>query len=502
MEFRRIRLIGAVSAAVLVAAGCTARTPGASGPEELHWSACPPGTPNAEGVAAQRDPAQQCATLTVPRDYSAAGRGTITVTVSRIATAKPGARKGFLLVSPGGPGMPGLDQPGVMRGQLPAAITDTYDLVGLDDRGIGNSTPVHCGLNDADRAAAVAGVPFPAPDGTVDANIAYAKRVADTCARNAGDYLRDITTANVARDIDRFRAALRAPTLSYLGTSYGTYLGAVYATLFPSRTDRVVLDSVVNPLGMQTSARDMFSRGAQDAFPALARWLAAADATLHLGTDESQVEDSYYRTTERLDHTPIRFGNGRVLDGNRLRILVYECEQNEKLYPLVANAFRIANGETAPASTGAASNSAALPTEIPDNFLSAQYAVMCDDVHWQPDTGQFPGAVAADKAKYPIGNGFGGSPWVCNYWHYPPKQEPVRIGDNGPADILLLQNRFDPSTPYSGARQTLTALGTRAAMVTVENTGHGVDFSDTCVQAALISFFAGGHLPTDDPTCG
>ncbi|MFJ4657025.1 alpha/beta hydrolase [Nocardia sp. NPDC088792] len=499
MGVRSVWSVAVVVTAALIAGGCTS-TSSAGAAQSLQWGACPAGTPDAEGAAAQRDSAEQCATLRVPRDYSAGGAGDITVTVSRIATAKPGARKGFLLVAPGGPGGSGLDQPSVMRGQLPAAITDAYDLIGLDDRGIGNSTPVHCNLAEADRAAAVAGMPFPAPDGDVTGNIAYAKRIADTCAANAGDYLRDITTANIARDIDRFRAALGVPKLSYLGASYGTYRGAVYAQMFPSRTDHIILDSTVNPFGEETSARKMFSRGDQEAFPPLAKWLATNDATLHLGTDEAQVEAAYFRITERLDRTPIPLTGGRVLDGNGLRSVVYEFEENAKYYPLVANVFQVANG-IAPQSSGASAGSSALPTEIPDNFLSDQFAVMCDDQAWSPDTGQFPAAVAEDKAKYPIGNGFGGSPWACNYWHYQPKEPAVKIDDNGPADILLLQNRLDPSTPYSGARQMLSALGHRAAMVTVESAGHGVDFGNLCIRSALTGFFSTGKLPAGDTTC-
>ncbi|MFI1918021.1 alpha/beta hydrolase [Nocardia sp. NPDC020380] len=497
MGVRSVWSVAVVVTAAFVAAGCTS-TSNPGSPQSLQWGACPVATPDAEGATAQRDPAEQCATLRVPRDYSAASAGDITVTVSRIATAKPGARKGFLLVAPGGPGGSGLDQPSVMRSQLPAAITDAYDLIGLDDRGIGNSTPVHCNLTSADRAAAVAGMPFPAPDGDVTGNIAYAKRVADTCAANAGDYLRDITTANIARDIDRFRAALGVPKLSYLGTSYGTYRGAVYAQMLPSRTDHIILDSTVDPLGAETWAREMYSRGDQEAFPPLAQWLATNDATLHLGTDAAQVEASYFRLTGQLDRTPIQLSGGRVLDGNGLRSIIYECEENAKYYPLVANAFQVANG-VAPQSSGASSST--LPTEIPDNFLSDQFAVMCDDQAWSPDTGQFAATVAEGKAKYPIGNGFGGSPWPCNYWHYQPKEQTVKIGDNGPADILLLQNHIDPSTPYSGACQMLSAFGHRAAMVTVESVGHGVDFSNPCIQSALTGFFSTGKLPAADTTC-
>lgn len=487
-----------LAGALAITAGCSsANRDESAATTELHWGACPPGAPDARGQVPARDPAQQCATLRVPRDYSNPAAGDITVTVSHIATAATATKRGYLLVAPGGPGMPGLDQPSTMRGQLPAEITADYDLVGLDDRGIGNSTPVRCGLADADRDAAVAGMPFPQPDGGVESNARYAKRIADTCAHNAGDYLRDVTTANIARDIDRFRQALGTPKLSYLGTSYGTYRGAVYAQLFPAHTDRIVLDSTVAPGGMQQAAHEMFSQGDQDAFPALAAWLAGQDESLHLGTDSAQVEASYFRITAGLDSAPVHLASGRTLDGNGLRSVVYEAEENARYYPVAAAAFRLATG-----GTGQDSGTAGvLPTSIPDNFLSDQFAVMCDDSRWPADTGQFPGLVAADKARYPVGNGFGGSPWPCDYWAYAPKEDSIRFTASGPSNILLLQNRHDPATATEGARQTLAAFGSRAAMLTVETTGHGVDFGNACVRSALVAFFATGRLPDDAPVC-
>ncbi|MFJ2779584.1 alpha/beta hydrolase [Kitasatospora sp. NPDC087315] len=470
------------------------------------WGACPAPTPNANGTVTPRDPRQQCASLRVPRDYRHPEAGSITLEISRIRTATPAHRHGDLLVVPGGPGGSGLDHPSRMATQLPPAVLDHDDLIGLDERGIGNSTPVACGLPPADRSAALA-YPFPAPDGTITANLAHAHRVADSCAARTGGYLADITTANSARDLDRVRAALGDPRISYLGTSYGTYLGEVYATLFPARTDRVVLDSVVAP-GGERQALGLLGQGAEDAFPDLAAWLAAHDSTLHLGADPAAVRATYDRLTARLDTTPLVLGDGRVLTGNALRTVTYATLVSPAYYPTAAAVWQraAATPPTTPPATPAATPAAALsaaadgpagplPGVVPDNFIAAQDAVLCGDTPWPRDSAYYAARTAADRIRHPLTNGMPGNVWPCAFWHYRPAEPPVRITGAGPRNILLLQDLRDPDTPLTGARRTRRALGHRAALLTVDAAGHGVDFADPRVRDPLTAFLLTGRLP-------
>ncbi|MEV7778312.1 alpha/beta hydrolase [Kitasatospora sp. NPDC088351] len=516
----------------------------------LAWGACPAPTPNANGTVTPRDPRQQCASLRVPRDYRHPEAGSITLEISRIRTATPAHRHGDLLVVPGGPGGSGLDHPSRMATQLPPAVLDHDDLIGLDERGIGNSAPVACGLPPADRSAALA-YPFPAPDGTITANLAHAHRVADSCAARTGGYLADITTANSARDLDRVRAALGDPRISYLGTSYGTYLGEVYATLFPARTDRVVLDSVVAP-GGERQALGLLGQGAEDAFPDLAAWLAAHDSTLHLGADPAAVRATYDRLTARLDTTPLVLGDGRVLTGNALRTVTYATLVSPAYYPTAAAVWQraattppttpaayyptaaavwqraattppttpaayyptaaavwqraaatppAAPAATPPTTPAAAMSAAAdgpagpLPGVVPDNFIAAQDAVLCGDTPWPRDSAYYAARTAADRIRHPLTNGMPGNVWPCAFWHYRPAEPPVRITGAGPRNILLLQDLRDPDTPLTGARRTRRALGHRAALLTVDAAGHGVDFADPRVRDPLTAFLLTGRLP-------
>src|SRR4051812_44361755 len=166
---RRVIVTGALAAAAvatcavvylpLAQAGVTAARPARN---SISWGACPAPAP---GVT--RDPRTTCGTVTVPLDYRHPRGQTITVEVSRIATAKPGKKRGDLLFNPGGPGLEGLDTNSAMAPGLPASVTDEYDLIGFDPRGVGHSTPMSCGLTGVTFLALF---PYPAADGSIQGN--------------------------------------------------------------------------------------------------------------------------------------------------------------------------------------------------------------------------------------------------------------------------------------------------------------------------------------------
>ena len=203
------------------------------------WGKCPP---PADGSSL--NPQLNCGTLAVPLNYQDPAGAKIQVAVSRLSTAKPGKRHGVLLLNPGGPALGGLDMPATMAPTLPKSVLDSYDLIGFDPRGVEHSTPQSCGLTDP----TVAGLfPYPAANGSITKNVALARADAAQCARGAGENLKYYTTADTARDMDRIRQALGETKISYWGQSYGTYLGAVYRSLFPDRTDRMVLEGQRRP---------------------------------------------------------------------------------------------------------------------------------------------------------------------------------------------------------------------------------------------------------------
>lgn len=221
-----------------------------------------------------RSPQLECATLGVPLDYKDPGGRTIDIAVSRIKSENPSKRQGALLVNPGGPGVGGLGYPYVLAvSGLPQEVQDSYDLIGFDPRGVGRSTPVTCDLTSEQMEHRPVYARTPA-DVTKEAG--YARDVARQCAHSATSWmLPHVSTANTARDMDRIRIALGESKISYLGTSYGTSLGAVYATLFSKRSDRFVLDSNLGPRGYDVRAMRLFGRGMEDRFPDFAKYAAA-----------------------------------------------------------------------------------------------------------------------------------------------------------------------------------------------------------------------------------
>ncbi|WP_327412018.1 alpha/beta fold hydrolase [Streptomyces sp. NBC_01233] len=254
----------------------------------------------------------QCATLKVPLDYSDPGGKTIGLAISRLKAGSAKARHGVLLLNPGGPGAPGLQLPADPLMKFPAEVKRRYDLVGFDPRGAGQSSPVSCGLTAEEQADQ----PYKAETFTKDVD--RARTVAEKCRARAGDKLPHLTTRNSARDMDVIRAALGEETISYLGISYGTYLGAVYMQLFPQRADRIVLDSATNPTRIYRGMFQDMAKAAEQAFTRWTAWTARRHTTYGLGDTPAKVRKTYWDLIARANRKPVLF-EGQTLTGDGIR---------------------------------------------------------------------------------------------------------------------------------------------------------------------------------------
>lgn len=472
----------ATSAATAVAIGL-ASTLTAAAPVAAHtarppaWSACAPGP----GI----DPRQECATLAVPLDYSAPDGARISLAVSRIRTADSRLRRGVLVLIPGGPGSSGLNRPSAYAGKLPKEVLDRYDIVGFDPRGVGASAPVSCRL-PADDVAAAHFKPWPAADGGITANAERAQRVASACLANGGPLLRHISTRDEVRDLDAIRQALGERKLSYWGVSYGTYVGAVYATRYPQRTDRVVLDSNddPDPTRVERGWLPNYAIGVEDRFPDFAAWYSP--------DDPSAVRQTFLDLAARLDRAPMPWpgANPPVLDGNVLRDTMLNALYSDAGFPQLAalmNAARTGGPLPAPSTP---------PEALLQNTAAVAVATICNDVAWPRSIEQYARDVAADRAAHPLTAGMPVNIAPCAFWPAP-AQQPVRVDDRGPANVLLIQNRRDPATPLSGARHMAAALGRRATMVVVDSGGHGSYLANGNAEgdAAVTAFLAYGRRP-------
>ena len=228
----------------------------------------------------------RCARLAVPLDYAHPGGRTISLALNEIpATAPAGQRLGPLLVNPGGPGGSGLSLALYVASALPRDVASRYDIIGFDPRGVGDSVPaLHC---DPSFFSGVRPPYQPASKAAEQAMVSRAKAYAAGCERRFGWLLPHMTTADNARDMDAIRAALGAPKMSYFAYSYGTYLGQVYATLFPGHVRRMVLDSTVGPGGVwyqDNINQDYAFQGRANAFFA---WVAQHHDIYQLGSTQA-----------------------------------------------------------------------------------------------------------------------------------------------------------------------------------------------------------------------
>jgi pimeloyl-ACP methyl ester carboxylesterase len=474
---RRTRAVAAVAVIAVAPTPATAAPAAAHADRPLAWSACPAGP----GV----DPRQECATLAVPMDYAAPAGARISLAVSRIRTADPGRRRGVLVLIPGGPGSPGLNRPSAFAGKLPKEVLDRYDIIGFDPRGVGASTPVSCQLSH-DDIAPVHFKPWPAADGSITDNIARDRREAAACLANGGPLLSHITTRNEVRDLDAIRQALGERKLSYWGVSYGTYVGAVYATQYPQRTDRVVLDSNDDPDPTRVARGWLanYAIGVEDRFPDFAAWYAP--------DDPSTVRQTFLDLAARLDRQPLPWpgANPSVLDGNVLRDTLLNALYSDANFPQLASLMNAAlHGGPLPA-----------PSTPPEaqlqNNAAVALATICNDVAWPRSIEQYEREVAVDRVNYPLTVGMPVNIGPCAFWPAPAEQ-PVRVGSHGPANVLLIQNRRDPATPLRGARRMAAALGHRATMIVVDAGGHGSYLANGNAQgdAAVTAFLAYGQRP-------
>ncbi|WP_230685153.1 alpha/beta fold hydrolase [Cellulomonas sp. JZ18] len=468
----------------------------------IAWGTCP-----APAEGAGRDPRLLCATVTVPLDYRDPGGETVEVAVSTLPTATSRDRRGVLLLNPGGPALPGLDTPAVVAPTLPPSVLAAYDLIGFDPRGVAHSTPQSCGLDDPSLAGLF---PYPAADGSITANVEDARSDAERCSTNAGEKLRHFTTANTARDMDRIRTALGEEKVSYWGQSYGTYLGAVYASLFPKRTDRMVLEGNVDPTKVWAHATDNWGKAMSERFPDAARVAAARHAELGLGGTVDEVTRTYLALADRLDRTPAPVpGAGLTLTGAVLRTVTYSLLLDDETLPVLAQFWRaaagLADGTLTEADREVLQQVFAAPPSAPgvpaDNQATMFLALTCGDAPWSDDVDEYARRTAEDRATWPLSAGMPANIWACAFWPEP-VEEPVRVTDSGPRNVLILQNRRDNATPWEDGLGLDEVLGERAAFVGADNGGHYVFHQGSaCVDEATVAFLTTGRLPDHDVYC-
>ncbi|MFD9859137.1 alpha/beta hydrolase [Streptomyces alboflavus] len=448
--------------------------------QQLHWKRC-----DAKGPDTFR-----CTTLKVPLDYSDPGGKKIRLAISRLKAADAKERRGVLLLNPGGPGGPGLRLPADPLMKFPAEVKRRYDLVGFDPRGVGRSSPVSCGLTADEQKD----TPYKPETFAKDKD--RMRTVAAKCRARAGDKLPHLTTRNSARDMDVVRAVLGEKRISYLGASYGTYLGAVYMQLFPHRADRMVLDSATDPTRVYRGMFQDMAKAAEPAFTRWAAWTARRHPAYGLGDTPAKVRKTYWDLIARANRKPIPF-EGQVFTGDGIRA------DNSTFFHVRKAAERIAGlKEAAEGRIRAPSGTPARAPEADDNFTSAAWSFMCADTRtWSHDPERYRREAIHDKARYPLYGDFAAALRPCAFWER--GSEPQTRIDNK-VGALIAQNEWDSQTPLFAARAMHRALRGSRMLTVAGGEGHGVLYApdgNRCADRAATVYLTTGRLPAKDVTC-
>lgn len=442
----------------------------------LTWGECPAGTPRQVS----------CARLQVPLDYAEPDGKQITLTVSGMGSL---SSPRFLLVNPGGPGASGLGTEKLVFSQLPQEVAQQYAVFSFDPRGIGASTPVSCG--DTSKLAPHPASPYQPADRSQERKREdLAKQIAAHCAANGKDLLPHLTTENAARDLDRIRAALGKDKIDYLGYSYGTKLGATYATLFPAHTGRMILDSVVDPT--VTTYRTQFQQNTamQARAEQLFAWTAERDSTYHLGTTAASVKAAWNELRGKLAAQPA----GGKTGVSELDDLLASAMYGDWAWPSLMEAVASYRGGN---STGL--NVAAGQAQYAVD--PGQLAYNCADAGWPRNWAAWHADTAKSATSAPLFawlNSWYSAP--CAFWQVPATPE-VRIGSAPVPPILLLQGKDDPATPLVGAQRMHRVL--RGSSLLVDGGGNHAAYlneRNPCVDDKAAHYLLTGELPQDG-TC-
>ncbi|GAA2780224.1 alpha/beta hydrolase [Crossiella cryophila] len=476
-------LIAAVAGAGLLTGTATAA-------QRVDWKACGDKDLDAAGA--------QCAEVAVPLDYRQPRGRAITVAISRLKATDPGQRRGIMLSNPGGPGGPGLGLMLEVRARMSPDVQARYDLIGMDPRGIGRSTPVNCDwpVGNMLRSAGLDRAAF-------ERNARLEAELARRCADTQGETIRHITTRNTARDMDLIRAALGEPKISYLGYSYGTYLGSVYTQLFPHRSDRIVLDSAVDSKRYPGEMIQDMGPANEQALDDWANWAAGQHAEYRLGRTGKQVRALVEDLIRQAARQPIRIGDFRV-DEHVLPMVLFDgladVRENAEFAGSIRQLADAAAGKTVRPNQALERVLGMHYLKYPQAQQSGMAALMCGDASSRRNPERYWRDIQRSRTRQPVFGPMANNLNACAFWA-PPVEPPVIV--RNPVPALIVQATGDTRTVYdSGVDLHRAMSGSR--LVTLQDVRtHSVFgfYPNTCVENAVNTYLRDGLLPGRDLTC-
>ncbi len=429
-----------------------------------------------------------CATVIVPLDWDKPDGQAISLALTRARAT--GHRVGTLFINPGGPGGSGTD----FVTWFPRAGLPDFDVVGWDPRGSGRSTPVRCGTPA--QTDAYFGVDA-SPDTSAEwqalrtAQQAFARQ----CRQASGVLLDHISTIDTARDLDYLRYLVGDPRLTYLGISYGTFIGAVYAELYPSRVGRMVLDSAVNSTDDQSVIQPM---GFDLALHAFATWCAAQ--ACGLGSTGGAVVRSVTGLFDRLDAAPLRVGPRTLTQTLAVSGVASFLYAGTNGYPALARAVVSARGGAGASLLSAADQLDGRRADGSYDPLTYAFpAIGCLDAGddgWARDSARW----ASDTRLAPVFGRYFGPPVSCDVWSARPADQ-IDVRADGAPPIVVLGTTGDPATPYQQSVGMAEQLAS-GVLVTWKGAGHSAFMlGNDCVRGTVVRYLDQGVVPRSGTTC-
>jgi pimeloyl-ACP methyl ester carboxylesterase len=457
--------------------------------QKLTWKSCESG--------------MDCAMAKAPVNWDKPDEGTIELALVR-HRAK-GTAIGSLFVNPGGPGGSGYD---MIAKSLDFAVDDklqeNFDVIGFDPRGVGRSTAVTC--FDAKQMDSYLYDITPGERGSdawVQANEASAKTFGDACKDKTGALLEYVDTQSAAHDLDMLRAAVGDTELYYLGYSYGTFLGSVYAEMFPKNVGRLVLDGAIDPSTSNFDVVETQSKGFESALRAyLTDCMTGKDCPFTGSVDDAMTQIG--QMLADVDANPIPAADGRELGANTLlTAIIYPLYQADA-WPYLSQMFdEVMQGKTSIAFQFADQyNGRDQNGKYADNQTEAFNAINCLDYSYDDDLTTMRDQAAQLQAAAPvIGKYMAYGDTFCANWPYQTRTERAEIHAKGAAPILVVGTTNDPATPYVWAQNLAKQLD-KGQLVTYKGEGHtGYNKGSTCVNNAVDSYLVDGTVPKTDPMC-
>ncbi|MEU6144452.1 alpha/beta hydrolase [Streptomyces sp. NPDC047081] len=509
---RRCAVTGAAALALL-AAGLPAVASDGTGPDlsrfyqqKVAWSKC-------KGDGMPED--LQCGKVTVPLDYARPRKGTLDLALARYRAT--GRKRGSVLLNFGGPGGAGVPELAA-GGKDFMGLTNGYDVVTFDPRGVGRSSPVSCG-DGSDEASAATDEDIDVSD--PQAVLRQLKQAADQCAKHSGPVLPYIGTVNASRDMDVMRQALGDKKLNYLGFSYGTRLGAVYAAQFPKKVGRLVLDGVdtlTEPMSEQGIAG---AEGQQTALDDFVDW-CAKDIACPFGQDARDGRDQVVQLVRSLDEDPVPTDFGQQFTGQDLVGAIGQALYSQDLWPSLERALAqlvedgdtrgimgFATGGMSAAGRGKADGGGLVDAnDVPlDNLPAALMAINCADDPDRPSADRITKELGRLRAEYEQASPVFGRyrlTEVLMCYGRPKGTDFIRdkVRDVHSARMLLVGTRGDPATPYRWTVETAKRLGSSAVVLDNKGEGHTGYASSKCVHGKVDDFLLYGSLPPTGSSCG